>query len=71
MDVRYARPVKRAASCRDTVMTPAGALIRPELVAHAKTLLAAGLVGTDMRRLADGLIDVALDGGEWLWPSDR
>ena len=71
MNVPSVRWSKRAAHCRDTVMTASGAAIRPELIAHAKTLLAAGLVGTDMRRLADTLLDVALESGDWLWPSDR
>lgn len=71
MERRQARPGKRASTCRETVTTATGAVIRPDLVAHAKTLLAAGLVGNDARRLAEGLIDVALDDGGWLWPSDR
>jgi hypothetical protein len=71
MELRHARRGKRASMCRETVTTQTGAVIRPELVAHAKALLAAGIVGADARRLAEELIAVALDGGEWLWPSDR
>jgi len=50
---------------------PSGAVIRPELVAHAKALLEAGLVGANMRRLAECLIDIGIHEGDWLWPSDR
>lgn len=55
----------------DIVTTPSGGTIRPELVARGKMLLAAGLVGADSRRLADRLIDLALEEGEWLWTFDR
>jgi hypothetical protein len=57
--------------CRDAIVLPSGAVIRPELVAHAKALLEAGLVGTDTRRLAECLIDIGMHEGDWLWPSDR
>ncbi len=71
MVARGVRSAKRAHVSGETVILPSGAAIRPDLVAHAKTLLQAGLVGKDMRRLADRLVEIAIDEGEWLWPSDR
>jgi hypothetical protein len=70
---RRARPERsrRAHLCRETIVLPSGAVIRPELVAHAKALLEAGLVGANMRRLAECLIDIGIHEGDWLWPSDR
>jgi hypothetical protein len=62
---------KRRPPHTTTVTTASGAHIRPELVAHAQTLLAAGLVGIDLRRLADCLIGLGVNDGDWLWPSDR
>jgi hypothetical protein len=62
---------RRARLCRETIVLPSGAVIRPELVAHAKALLEAGLVGRDTRRLAECLIDIAMREGDWLWPFDR
>lgn len=62
---------KRADRAADTITTPSGAAIRPEVIAYAKTLLAGALVGADTGRLADCLIDIALNEGEWLWPADR
>jgi hypothetical protein len=52
-------------------MTASGAIVRPDVIARAKTLLAARLVGADADRLADRLIEIALNEGEWLWPADR
>jgi hypothetical protein len=48
-----------------------GAVLRPDVIAYARTLLAAGLPGADAERLANRLIDVALNEGEWLWSVDR
>jgi hypothetical protein len=62
---------KRGWRLGETVVTPSGAAIRPEMIAYAKTLLAGGLVGRNPHRLADRLIDIALTEGEWLWPADR
>ena len=53
------------------VIAPSGAVVRPESIAYAKTLLAGGLAGKDAERLADRLIDIALNEGEWLWSADR
>lgn len=71
MDARRPAGPKRAWTSGDIITAPSGAAIRPEMIAHAKTLLAAGLAGNDVHRLADRLIDIALNEGEWLWPADR
>jgi hypothetical protein len=49
----------------------AAAGLRTDRIAHARTLLAGGALGRDVERLADRLIDLALNEGEWLWPADR
>ena len=62
---------KRPSPRAGTATTPSGVTIRPELVAYGKMLVAAGMVGADVRRLAERLIDLALEEGEWLWTLDR
>jgi hypothetical protein len=62
---------KRGCRNAEIVIAPSGAVVRPESIAHAKTLLAGGLAGKDAERLADRLIDIALNEGEWLWSPDR
>jgi hypothetical protein len=71
MDADRSGKPKRACRGDDLVIAPSGAALRPEVIAYAKTLLAGGLAGADAGRLADCLIDIALDKGEWLWPADR
>ena len=63
---------KRRQVLDDTLVTLTfGVTLRPEVVARGKRLLAAGKVGHDVRRLADRLIEHALEEGEWLWTCDR
>jgi hypothetical protein len=54
----------------DSVQAWSGTVFRPDVIAYARTLLAAGVAGADADRLANRLIDVALNEGEWLWPAD-
>jgi hypothetical protein len=61
---------KRAAHAGDALATPVGMRFRPELVAHGKALVAAGLLGTDLQRLAERLVDLAIEEGEWVWIFD-
>jgi hypothetical protein len=67
---RPAKP-KRARPSAESAQARVGAVLRPDVIAYARTLLAAGLAGADAERLANRLIDVALNEGEWLWSVDR
>jgi hypothetical protein len=71
MDAERPAKPKRARQSAESVHAQSGVVLRPDVIAHARTLLAAGLAGADAGRLANRLIDVALNEGEWLWPADR